>query len=222
MEKKATSKSSKTKINDSEKLQNAYVEYVLEHGSRPASIFKFVKEQKLKEEAFYEYFNSFDTLEKELWKSWLMQTVATIQADEVYEQYSAREKLLAFYFTFIELLKQNRSFILQTVMKNSKPEFTPTYLKEFRKSFKDFVNEILLEAKETDEVQNRPYISDKYDEAIWLQFLFVMNFWMKDESKNFEKTDEAIEKAVNLSFDLMGRGPLDAMIDFGKFLFQNR
>ncbi len=222
MEKKTTSKSSKAKVNDSEKLKKAYIEHILEHGNRPASIFKFVKELKIKEEAFYENFNSFDTLEKELWRDWLQETITAIKAEEVYAGYSAREKLLAFYFTFIEVLKSNRSFILLTVKKTIKPEFTPAHLKEFRKDFKDFVNEVLAEAKETEEVQNRPYIGDKYDEGIWLQFLFVFNFWMKDDSKAFEKTDEAIEKAVNLSFDLMGRGPLDAMIDFGKFLFQNR
>jgi len=55
-----------------------------------------------------------------------------------------------------------------------------------------------------------------------LQLLFVIGFWIKDDSIAFEKTDAAIEKAVNLSFDLMGKGPLDAMLDFGKFLYQNK
>jgi AcrR family transcriptional regulator len=222
MEKTTATKSAKAKITDAAKLKKAYIDYVLEHGSKPASIFKFVKEAKIKEEAFYEEFNSFETIEKEIWAGWMSDTIAAIHAEEVYDGYSAREKLLAFYFTFVETLKSNRSFILQTAKKQTRPELTPAHLKSLRKVFKEFVNEILLEAKETEEVQNRPYISDKYDEAIWIQFLFVLNFWVKDDSKSFEKTDAAIEKAVNLSFDLMGRGPLDAMVDFAKFLFQNR
>jgi hypothetical protein len=32
----------------------------------------------------------------------------------------------------------------------------------------------------------------------------------------------AIEKSVNLAMDLMGKSPLDAALDFGKFLFQNK
>jgi len=55
-----------------------------------------------------------------------------------------------------------------------------------------------------------------------LQFLFVLNFWLNDDSAQFEKTDAAIEKAVHLSFDLMGKGPLDTMVDFAKFLYQNK
>ncbi|MFN6082873.1 MAG: TetR/AcrR family transcriptional regulator, partial [Bacteroidota bacterium] len=63
---------------------------------------------------------------------------------------------------------------------------------------------------------------DRYGEALWVNMLFVTGFWLKDQSAGFEKTDEAIERSVNLAFDLMGRSPLDSMIDFGKFLFQNR
>ncbi|MFT6053499.1 MAG: hypothetical protein ACJAS3_001312 [Roseivirga sp.] len=222
MEKTTATKPAKEKMTDADKLKKAYVDYVLEHGSKPASVFKFVKEAKIKEEVFYDQFNSFEAIEKDIWAGWMRDTITAIQADEVYESYSAREKLLAFYFTFIEALKTNRSFIFQTAKKQSKPGSTPAYLKSLRKVFKGFVNEILLEARETEEIQNRPYISDKYDQGIWIQFLFVMNFWMKDSSKSFEKTDAAIEKAVNLSFDLMGRGPLDAMVDFAKFVFQNR
>jgi hypothetical protein len=52
--------------------------------------------------------------------------------------------------------------------------------------------------------------------------LFVTDFWLKDKSPGFEKTDEAIERSLNLAFDLMGKSPLDSMLEFGKFLFQNK
>jgi hypothetical protein len=70
-------------------------------------------------------------------------------------------------------------------------------------------------------MKKRPYISDKYDEALWIQFLFVVYFWIKDDSPGFEKTDAAIEKAVKLSSELMGEGPVDSFIDLAKFLYQN-
>jgi hypothetical protein len=49
-----------------------------------------------------------------------------------------------------------------------------------------------------------------------------MDFWIKDNSKGFEATDAAIEKSVNLGFDLVGPGPLDSIIDFGRFLISQR
>jgi len=222
MEKATASKSAKSKTSQADKIKKAYKEYVLENGTQPASIFKFVKELKIKEDVFYEEFNSFDAVEQEIWLDLLTTTTETIQAEEVYDEYSAREKLLAFYYTLIEVMKSDRSFILQTAKFEPKPMMMPSFLKAFKKQFMEFIDEVLLEATETEEVTARPYISDRYRDGIWVQFLFVVRFWVKDESKGFEKTDAAIEKAVNLSFDLMGRGPLDAMVDFAKFLYQNK
>jgi len=222
MEQATASKKPRTKTTPAKKIKEAYVNYVLENGTRPASIFKFVKELKIKEAAFYDDFNSFENVEKAIWEDLFNETATAIKSEGVYDEYSSREKLLAFFYTWIEVLKTNRSFILQSVPKKVKPEITPYYLESVHRGFKEWIAEVLLEAKETEEVTTRPVLSDRYDDAIWLQFLFVLGFWMKDDSKGFEKTDAAIEKSVNLAFDLMGRGPLDAMFDFGKFLFQNR
>ena len=212
----------KTQISPEEKIKQAYIEHVLEHGTRPASIFKFVKELKIKEEDFYDSFNSFENIDKQIWLDLFNETTQRIQSDDVFDEYSVREKLLAFFYTWIEVLKTQRSFILETTPKVQKPDLKPANLSYVRDAFKEFITELMLEAKETEEVKTRPYISDKYEDAIWVQFLFVLNFWIKDDSRGFEKTDAAIEKSVNLAFDLMGRGPLDTMLDFGKFLFQNR
>ncbi|KYG74025.1 MULTISPECIES: TetR family transcriptional regulator C-terminal domain-containing protein [Roseivirga] len=219
-EKKAAKKA--VRKSPEEKIREGYISYVLEHGKKPESIFKFIKDLKIKEEDFYESFNSFENIEKQIWLSIFNDTLEMVKNDSVYDEYSVREKMLAFFYSFIEKLKGHRSYILQTVPKKIRPELTPYYLIEVRKAFKDWVNELLLEGEETEEIEKRPVISKKYDEALWLQFLFVIGFWIKDESRGFEKTDAAIEKSVNLAFDLMGRGPLDAIVDFGKFLFQNR
>jgi hypothetical protein len=98
----------------------------------------------------------------------------------------------------------------------------PAEMKIFRERFKDFASEIILEGKETQEIANRPIISDRYDEALWLQVLFVFNYWLSDQTPGFEKTDAAIEKSVNLAFDLMGKSALDSFLDFAKFLYQTK
>jgi hypothetical protein len=52
--------------------------------------------------------------------------------------------------------------------------------------------------------------------------LFLLKFWMDDDSAGFEKTDMAIEKSVNTIFDVFDNTPLDAVFDFGKFLWKER
>ena len=95
-------------------------------------------------------------------------------------------------------------------------------LKGMKSSYLDFIHGLMIEGNDTGEIPKRPFLSDRYKQGFWVQLLFILNFWKNDESKGFENTDAAIEKAVNLSLDLIEKGPLDSMIDFAKFLYQNR
>ena len=66
-EKKAVKKT--VKKSAEEKIREGYIAHILEHGERPASIYKFIKGIKIKEEEFYNHFNSFDNIEKDIWLS---------------------------------------------------------------------------------------------------------------------------------------------------------
>lgn len=224
MENTTAKKNSKADGNKAHKIKETYMDYLLEHGKQPPSVYQFAKSLKMKESAFYEYYNSFAAIEKEIWRGFFEDAVNRIQSESVYNGYSVREKLLAFYYTWIEVLKDHRSYVAFSVGQN-KTGFRPLRveaLNAFKHDFYAFVNELISEGKETNEIVDRPFIGNTYNEGLWQQLLFVLNFWVKDDSKNFEQTDVAIEKAVNLSFDIMGRGPLDTAVDLARFLFQKR
>jgi hypothetical protein len=85
----------------------------------------------------------------------------------------------------------------------------------------DFAKDIIQEGLAGNELEERKFLSDRYHEAVWLNTLFILKFWIEDKSQGFEKTDAAIEKSVNLMIELMGKSALDSMLDLGKFLFQN-
>lgn len=219
-----TTTTKKTTKKDYRKLiLDGFVNHVLEHGTVPKSIFKFAKDLKMKEGDFYTYFTSFDAIKSAIWVQIFEESVAQIEAQDVYREYSAREKFLGFLFTWIEELKKNRSYLLSVYGDRPKSMGAlPQEIKAFKEKFKDFASEIILEGKETQEIANRPVISDRYDEALWIQVWFVFKYWLEDTSPRFEKTDAAIEKSVNLAFDLMGKSALDSFIDFAKFLYQNK
>jgi AcrR family transcriptional regulator len=221
MEKSIPKKS--VKVDHKQKIITHFVEHVLEHGHEPASVYKFASGMGMNEEEFYRYFTSFDAIKSEVWLKFFKDTVANLENQEVFKSYSAREKLLAFLFTWIEELKKRRSYLISLYGdKKPRKNFFPGELRLFKSEFKDFANELILEGKETEEIASRPIISDRYDEAMWLQVWFVFQFWIHDSSPAFEKTDAAIEKSVHLAFDLMGKSALDSFVDFAKFLYQNK
>lgn len=206
-----------------EKIQKAYKEYVLENGTQPPSVYIFAKKLKMPETEFYEYYNSFDAVESDAWVGYLRQTLLSLEADEAYVQYSTREKLLAFYYTWIEILKQDRSYVVYSYNRLKKPVARNAgALHPFKNGFYNFATELMMEGRETREVVTRPVLSDRYVDGLWMQLLYVLDFWVRDLSRGFESTDTAIEKSVNTSFDLMGKSVVDSVLDYVKFVYQNR
>ena len=61
-----------------------------------------------------------------------------------------------------------------------------------------------------------------FSEGAWIQFLFILKFWIDDTSKSFEKTDIMIEKSVNTIVDLLDTKRIDNLLDFGKFLWKEK
>ena len=210
-------------MNKQEKIKKAYIDFIQENSHRPDSSEFFTEKSKIKETVFYEYYNSFEKLEQAIWLSFFDETIEKIEADEIYYAYSVREKLLAFYYTLIEVLKENRGFVQFTLKSLKESPLKPTaVLVDFKKSFNNYISNLLSEGVESQEVISRKFISDKYPEVFWGQMLLVLYFWKKDETEGFEKTDTLIEKAVNTSFDIIGSTLIDTVLDFAKFLIQNR
>jgi hypothetical protein len=219
---KSSKKETAKKVNHEAKIVEAYKDYLLTHGTMPNSVYQFTKELKLKEEEFYKYFSSFENMDSYLWQHFAKETIEAIKSEKIYGEYGAREKVLAFYYTLIERLKKDRSYVAMTFKRSNKPELVPVQLKGFKSTFDDFSQEIINEGVASEEIIQRPILTERYQDGFWLQLMFVISFWLKDTSKGFERTDAAIEKSANLSFELMGRGALDMIVDFGKFLYHNK
>lgn len=222
----SSSKTSEARMSSSkaseDRIRSSYIEFVLVHGERPVSVYKFCLDLGIKEEDFYNRFGSFDGLENHIWKGFLEKTKGRLKSDKAFQTFTAREKVLAFYFTLLEELKSNRSYVLFQLEHSKKFELVPEYIKGFKADFESFFESILNQAKGKGEVANRPILDKRYPQLFWLHLGFILLFWKGDSSPGFEKTDAAIEKSVNLAFDLIGNGAVDTAIDFAKFLYQNK
>jgi hypothetical protein len=205
-----------------EKLIASYVEFVLTNGKRPPSVYKFCLDLGIKEEEFYNHVGSFSGLEKLIWKGFIDKVIGRLLADDTFPGFTVREKILVFYYSLLEELKKHRSYILFQLENSRKPEITPEYITLFKSGFESFMENILQEGKGTGEVANRPMLDKRYPQLFWLHMGFILVFWKEDNSPGFEKTDAAVEKSVNLAFDLIGKGAVDSAIDFAKFLYQTK
>lgn len=203
-------------------IVSAYTDYCLTHGKKPNSVYEFAKQNTMEESEFYQFFASFEFLEKQYFVSMFAYTLELLEKNEAYQSYESSDKLSAFYFTFFEMATANRSFVVYLLKQDKNLMKNLGKLSKLRELYLEFALTI-LEKPIKIEQETVVKIQDKVlQEASWLQFLSIFNFWMNDESPNFEKTDVFIEKSVKASFDLAYNIPTQSVIDFGKFLWKEQ
>lgn len=217
--KKTTTK--KEKVN-SEKIISLFMKSVLEHESVPKSVYKFCLDHKIEEGDFYKYFGSFESLQKQIWSAFYIKTIEVSEQNPEYENFSSREKMLTFFYTFFEMLTLNRSYVLFVLNEHKSTLKNLSQLKGLRKDLKEFATELIENDNDEKQFKITKNPIALFSEGAWLQFMFLLKFWMDDESASFEKTDVAIEKSVNTIFDLFDNTPLNNVLDFGKFLWKEK
>jgi len=201
---------------------SSYMDFVLEHNENPKSVYAFAKANNFEESKFYQFFGSFEAIEKHVFKAFFDNSLSAMEKSDDYKSFDARNKLLSFYFTYFENLTANRSYVVYALDRHKNGLKSLTILSELKKSFTNYIEGLDIKTldikqEQIDKIQRRAL-----QESAWLQLLLTMKFWIDDTSSSFEKTDIFIEKSVNTSFDILNIAPLKSVIDFGKFIFKER
>src|SRR5690606_39045549 len=126
--------SRKTTTSTREKIVAAFKKSVLSSGSPPVSVYSFCMENGLKEEDFYSNFGSFQGLERKIWKDLMDATISRLTRDKAFRGFSAREKVLALFYTLMEELVKDRSYTVFQLNTLSKLDIVPAFLRDFRRS----------------------------------------------------------------------------------------
>jgi Tetracyclin repressor-like, C-terminal domain len=218
----ATTKKTATKSKqiDDSRIIELYMNSVLAENASPKNVYLFCKENSIEESDFYSFFGSIDHVKQVIWVKFFENAITAINNEEGYETYNDKNKLLTLFYTLFEILTLNRSYVLFSLEdhKNSIKNLKDLML--FRKEFRAFVSTI-IDGNDNPSLAKLDKITKPlFSEGAWVQFLFILKFWMDDTSKGFEKTDIIIEKSVNTAVDIFNTKPLESLIDLGKFLWK--
>lgn len=199
-----------------------YMDYVVQHHSKPESVTSFAEIHALDEEVFYTHFTSFKDVEKDIYLLLFENSVAILKQTPEYVSFTKKDKMLSLYYTFFENLSLNQEFIKINLkgFENQLKAFAT--FSRLKRGFTAFVEDLDLEtiSLNVDTIENIQKKTIK--ESFWIQFLFTMKFWLDDTSEAFEKTDIFIEKSLNTSFELLNTKSLNNIIDLAKFLYKEK
>lgn len=205
-----------------DRITEIYMHYCLENNKKPESVYLFAKHLGISEKEFYSHFASIDALEKSVFVSFHKLTTRLIEQSDDVAMASFRDKLLAYYFTYFEILTANRSYVVFALKEDKNRLNGLLKLRELRTQFKEYIAESSAGYLKVKSERIRKAQQDALEEGAWIQFMLTLKFWMDDESTGFEKTDLFIEKSIRATFDLIDITPLESVIDFGKFLIKER
>lgn len=212
----------KEKKTNKQQLYEAYTNHVLEQEQFPKSVYAFCKANEISEADFYAHFGSLEALRDSIWTAFYDNSEQLLQKNKDFEAASRKDKLLSFYYTFFEVLLLNRSYILFVLDKTVKPLEKMEQLRGLRQKFKAFATELIEDGNAEKNSRLTQHPPQLFSEAAWVQLMFLLKFWLEDRSAGFEKTDMAIEKSVQTAFDVFDNTPLNALVDFGKFIWKEK
>ena len=204
-----------------EKIFELYGDYLLNYGERPKNIYRFAKENKFEEIDFYNHFSSFEQIEKLMLVNLFNKSVELASEVNNSDEVISKEKVLNVYFIFFENMTMNRSLVLM-ILGNDQLH-AAKILNQLKETHRDFIktldfNDWNIIEKSKDTIKN--FHEKAREEALWLHLVSAIEFWKKDTSPSFEKTDVYIEKTIDTGFELMDNEPLRKVLDLGKFLFK--
>ncbi len=200
-----------------ERILQAYMDHLREHGNAPESVFKFCKALEIDERSFFSEFSSFETVENTFWQRSVGRVIDSVSSGEEWAGFSARQRMLSFLFAFFEDALGMRSLMLLRFSK-IQPLSKPHWLKGFEGRFSEFAKSLIEHGIDNNEIAERGRLSALYPDALYLLLRGAIDYNLKDDSEGYERTDAFIEKSVNLTFDLLRTQAIDSAFDLARFL----
>ena len=196
-----------------QELLKIYLDFFIKEGRLPYHEAELAKQSGIDEKALYAEYNSLQAIEARLFRNWAEETLASCAADPSFENYGAREKMLAVSFTLLETLKEHRSLV-KAILARKPGLLRNPVVKGMQVPFGDFFQALVVSGTSTGEIVARPLIGPQYKNILWWKILVIIQFWLKDESQYFEQTDVAVERSVHLAIDLMAPNALDSAAEW--------
>jgi len=211
----------KTNIKASD-IITLYMDYVVEHHTKPDTVQDFAQLHQFDDVIFYEYFTSFKDLEKNIYNVLFKNSLVILKQNPNYYSFSKKNKLLSLYYTVFENLALNQEYVKQN-LKGLENQFKAlSTFSLFKKSFIAFIDELNLETISLNVDSIETIQKKAIKESAWVQFLFILKFWLDDTSEAYEKTDILIEKSINTGVELLDTKSLYNIIDLAKFLYKEK
>lgn len=183
-------------------------------GTTDPTVSQLVERAETTEAEFYTHFTTAEAVGRQAWVDVFERLHAQLEGSETFRRYGARERMLAYNFSFFDVAVSERSFIVATYQLGY-------LLTDYRERFKALHAEWVQEGVAMDEIKERVVLASTYPDLLWALHRSLLGYWAADTSAQFAQTEKAIEIFSKVPLEFMGTNILDSAFDAAKFAFGN-
>jgi Tetracyclin repressor-like, C-terminal domain len=181
-------------------------------GEKPLNSFTLSTKLGITEKEFFSHFSAADDVGRRIWAGMAQEVIDSLNNSEEAKEYTALNKILAYYFTYFEVALAERSFIEATAHNQA-------LVRTYRDKFKEWLGDVIQEGIAMEEIVERLTLGSYYPNMLWQLHLRLLNYWLHDTSEHFVETEKAIEIYSKLPLELMQHNLLDSVLETVKFGF---
>lgn len=137
---------------------------------------------------------------------------------EDYQSYSISEKFSNFVYASFDMFAEKQAFVEDTFGKLIIRSCEKT---DFEEEIERLIRKFLTKDKGIS-LSSAFVLNSYFYSYLRRQYLYLIRFWLKDDSDNKELTMELTDKLANLLQELLYNNVVDKSFDLGKFLYANK
>ena len=197
-----------TKDKDAKQIKEIFVQFVIEKGQFPNSLTELSRYGDLDQDKFSVIADSIQELTQIVWRDIIKDTIILTDSDSQYESVDVKDKVLSFYYNHIEDLSRFRSFAVISLGISGQWKLSPSVLILYKREFMNYFHPMCQEIIANKWTWNKKLQARVLSELFWSKTMFLLRYWVSDQSPGFEKTERIIDKTINGLFTILDGNPV--------------
>jgi AcrR family transcriptional regulator len=211
------SKEKQTKVK--KHILECAIELIAKNGYKKTSMSKIAKKAKIGEATIYNYFPTKENILFEYYYQLQLQTKDILLKTKYFSQFSLKEQLQLLIHTQLELLANNRAFVLEIYEEIFYKTFTNPAMTKGNDELISMIKELLDIAIEANEIEEIPFSNTILN--LGCDYIFgIIYYWIQDESENYNNTTLMVDKSLEIIYSVLQSGLINKFEDLFSFIIK--
>ena len=214
--------SAKEKTKTRKRILQAASDVIIEKGFKAATMREIARRAEVGDATIYNYFPSKEKLLYGFCEQKQDETAEALKSISDFHEYSLREQLQQLAETQLALWLPDREFLAEVFeLTFYSPTASIINLAETRKRFNSMVADMIDAAIEAEEIPEQPY-QEVLAPLFWDYFTGILAYWLKDDSEDFAKTTQVVDRSVEIIALVLQAGMIGKALDLASFMFRSQ